>query len=67
VNRTRTSRDRGPFVAAIALAGTLAGCSAEIGSDAWCRDMDKKPKDDWSANEAADSAKHCVLRMKPEG
>jgi hypothetical protein len=29
--------------------------------------MDEKPKGDWSANEAADYAKHGVLRMKPEG
>ncbi len=44
------------------LAGLLAGCAPEVGSEAWCKDMQKKPKGDWSANEAADFAKHCVFR-----
>ena len=34
---------------------------AEVGSEEWCADMKEKPKGDWSANEAADFAKHCVL------
>jgi hypothetical protein len=44
------------------LAGLLGGCAPEVGSEAWCKDMQKKPKGDWSANEAADFAKHCVFR-----
>lgn len=40
----------------------LGACSPEvIGSTAWCEMMDAKSKADWSANEAADYAKHCVL------
>ncbi len=39
----------------------LAACSPEIGSEAWCEDMKEKPKGDWSANEAADFAKNCIL------
>ena len=46
---------------AVAFAVTAA-CSPEIGSDAWCADMKEKPKGDWSANDAADFAKHCVLK-----
>lgn len=40
----------------------LAGCSPEVGSDAWCADMKEKPKGDWTANEAADFAKSCLLK-----
>ncbi len=36
-------------------------CSPEVGSEEWCNDLKKKPKGDWSANEAGDFAKHCVL------
>ncbi|MDV2078115.1 DUF3012 domain-containing protein [Marinobacter xestospongiae] len=45
----------------LALATGLAGCAPEVGSDAWCADMDEKPKGDWTMNEAGDYAKHCVL------
>ena len=51
------------FVLALLLAavGGLAACSPEVGSKEWCEDLKEKPKGDWSANEAADFAKHCVL------
>ena len=35
--------------------------SPEVGSRAWCEQMDEKPKGDWTANEAADYARHCLL------
>ena len=35
--------------------------SAEVGSRAWCNQMDEKPKGDWTANEAADYARNCLL------
>ena len=44
----------------------LAGCSPEVGSDAWCESMDAKSKADWSANDVADYTKHCVLDLKPD-
>ncbi|NKF49225.1 DUF3012 domain-containing protein [Shewanella sp. WXL01] len=47
--------------AAIALIFGLAACAPEVGSEAWCKDMKEKPKGDWTANEAADFAKHCVF------
>jgi len=51
------------LVSALLLSLTvLAGCSPEVGSDAWCTDMKEKPKGDWSANEATDFAKHCLLK-----
>ncbi|WP_083923097.1 DUF3012 domain-containing protein [Arsukibacterium perlucidum] len=42
----------------------LAGCAPEVGSDRWCKAMEAKDKGDWSANEAADFAKHCLLKIK---
>ena len=48
-------------VAIAALTG-LMGCAPEVGSEAWCKKLDEKPKGDWTANEAADYAQHCILR-----
>lgn len=39
----------------------LCACSPEVGSTEWCQAMKEKPKGDWTANEAADFAKHCVF------
>jgi len=44
-----------------ALALLAAACSPEVGSKAWCEKMADKPKGDWSTNEAADYAKHCLF------
>ncbi len=33
----------------------------EVGSERWCGQMDVTPKGDWTANEAADYARHCLL------
>jgi Protein of unknown function (DUF3012) len=56
------------MVAALRRAGIIAGlvaliaaCSPEVGSKEWCDAMKNKPKGDWTANEAADFAKHCIL------
>ena len=40
----------------------LTACAPEVGSDRWCEQMEEKPKGDWTANEAADYAKHCLLK-----
>jgi hypothetical protein len=40
----------------------LMACSPSVGSEAWCEDMNAKPKGDWTANEAADYAEHCLFR-----
>lgn len=45
----------------LALASGSLGCAPEVGSEEWCEQMLEKPKGDWSANEAADYAKHCLL------
>ena len=41
---------------------SLTACSPEVGSDKWCQQMSDKNKGDWTANEAADYAKHCVFK-----
>lgn len=49
------------IVGLLGLSLLLAGCSPEVGSKEWCDVMKEKPKADWSANEAADFAKSCLL------
>jgi len=39
----------------------LAACEPEVGSKEWCTQLDQRDKADWTANEASDYAKHCVL------
>ncbi len=45
----------------LALFTMLGACSPEVGSEAWCKDMEEKPKGEWASNEAADYAKHCLF------
>lgn len=40
----------------------LSGCTAEVGSTEWCADMEAKPKGEWTANEATEYAKNCILK-----
>jgi hypothetical protein len=40
---------------------SLAACAPEVGSERWCASMDEKPKGDWTANEAGDYARHCLI------
>ncbi|MFN4003626.1 MAG: DUF3012 domain-containing protein [Hylemonella sp.] len=40
----------------------LGACSPEVGSKAWCEKMQAKPKGEWTANEAADYARHCLFK-----
>lgn len=47
------------FVALFALG--VAACSPEVGSPEWCTKMKEKDKGDWSANEATDFAKSCLM------
>ena len=41
---------------------SLSACTPEVGSEKWCANLKAKPKGDWSANEAADYAKHCLFK-----
>lgn len=40
----------------------ITGCTPEVGSEKWCKIMEEKPSGDWTANEAADYAKHCIFK-----
>ena len=46
----------------LGLSVSLAGCAPEVGSDKWCAAMKEKPKGDWSANEATEFTKNCLLK-----
>ena len=45
-----------------ALLLALSACAPEVGSERWCSNMKAKAKADWTANEAVDYAKHCILK-----
>jgi len=47
-------------VCIFALVGTA--CSPEVGSEKWCAQMKEKPKGDWTANEASDYTRYCILK-----
>jgi hypothetical protein len=49
-------------VCLLAVSVWLTACAPEVGSDKWCQQLKDKPKGDWSMNEAADFAKHCILK-----
>lgn len=42
----------------------LASCSAEVGSEKWCVNLEAKAKGDWTMNEAKDYAKHCLFKIE---
>lgn len=50
----------------LALAAVSA-CAPEVGSERWCANIKEKPKGDWTANEAADYAKHCLFKTDSDG
>jgi len=39
----------------------IMACEPEVGSEAWCESMDETPKGDWTANQVADYARHCLF------
>ena len=49
-------------VLAFALVVSLGlGACAPVGSEAWCEKMKKKDKAKWTAEDAGNFAKHCIL------
>ncbi|MCP5366177.1 MAG: DUF3012 domain-containing protein [Hyphomicrobiales bacterium] len=50
------------LVSALGLAASLGACSPEVGSEAWCKDIKEKGVTNVTAQEAADYAKHCVVK-----
>jgi len=49
------------WIAVTVIVVALCGCAPEVGSQAWCERMDATPKGDWTANQAADYARHCLF------
>jgi hypothetical protein len=50
-------------IVASSLLLALAACSGpEPGSTAWCEDISKKAKGDWTANEAMEYSKSCLFK-----
>lgn len=45
-------------------AASLTACSPEVGSEEWCRDMKEKPTKEWTASEASDYTKYCILKLE---
>lgn len=39
----------------------ISACAPEVGSEKWCQQLKEKSKGDWTANEVADFAKHCIF------
>ena len=48
--------------AIVGLAIILGGCAPKVGSEAWCEKIKAKEKGDWTLQETADYAKHCIIR-----
>jgi protein involved in sex pheromone biosynthesis len=46
---------------AVASMMLISACAPEVGSKEWCENMKQKDKGDWTANEVADFAKHCIF------
>lgn len=55
-----------PLAALVLAVAGLGGCAPEVGSERWCEQLREKPAGDWTANEAADFARHCVFRDDDE-
>ena len=45
----------------IFILSVVTGCAPEVGSEKWCAQMKEKPSGEWTGNEAADYAKHCIF------
>jgi len=43
----------------------LTSC-AKVGSDAWCENLEEKPKGDWTVNEAGDYTRYCLMGINPD-
>lgn len=47
----------------VLVAFVFIACAPEVGSKAWCENLGEKAKGDWTASEAGDFAKHCLLKL----
>jgi hypothetical protein len=42
----------------------LSACAPEFGSQAWCDDLEKKPKADWTDSEAINYGEYCLVQSR---
>ena len=49
------------FVVVFTFAAFVFACSPEVGSDAWCDEMKEMDKGSWTADDAGNFAKHCIM------
>lgn len=59
---TKPTAKLGSLALVLTFTAGLSACAPEVGSEAWCKKMKDKPTGDWTANEVADYAKHCVFK-----
>ena len=51
----------------LCIVGLMTGaCSAEIGSEAWCKEMREKPKEEWLAEEISPYFSSCIAGQPVE-
>ena len=50
----------------IASATLLTACEPKVGSDEWCKAMDKKEAGDMTLNDSKAYIKHCVMNIKED-
>jgi len=50
------------YLCGLLLVCVAVGCEPKVGSDAWCKKMDDKPKADWSANDVSAYTKNCIFK-----
>lgn len=54
-------RGLGRAMVLLGMATWLSACAPEVGSPRWCEAMREKARGDWTANEALEFARSCVL------
>ncbi|WP_252895641.1 DUF3012 domain-containing protein [Photobacterium phosphoreum] len=40
----------------------MSACSPTVGSEKWCQQLKEKAKGEWSANEAVEFTRNCIIR-----
>jgi DUF3012 family protein len=54
-------RHKPSLLTLILLALAAGACAPKVGTPEWCAKLQEKPKGDWTANEAGDFLKHCLV------
>ena len=39
----------------------LSACSPTVGSEKWCKQLKEKAKGEWTANEAVEFTRNCII------